>query len=156
MHFEGSEPFSQPAPQLYAFLGDVGRVAATLKDADDLLPEADRASWNVRPRFAFLAGTLQTLAEIQLRQPPDELGYLITSRGVGCHSSMRIRLRVSPRGPVLTQIDWTADLVELTGILRMVPRPMLQLAVLQVINDVWQSIRHHLPPPEPNPSEPSE
>ena len=46
--------------------------------------------------------------------------------------------------PCGTQVRWTGDLVELGGLLRMVPRGMLQTAALKTIDDLWSAVRQDL------------
>ena len=40
-----------------------------------------------------------------------------------------------------TDVSWVADITALNGLLKMVPRGLIQSAAQKVIADVWQSVR---------------
>ena len=142
MHFEGSESFADSADRLRDYLGDAGRLARAMPDHVMTLSGRDRAEWDVRPKFAFMAGSLHTIAEIALRTP-DDIRYRIASVGVGSSSTMDVRLSIVAKDDG-TLVRWTGDMVELGGILKLVPRGMLQVAALKVIADVWIAVRRTL------------
>jgi len=142
MHFEGSETFADSADRIRDYLADAGRMARAIPEHTITAAGPDRAEWDVRPKFAFMAGSLHTTAEIVLRSG-DELRYRIASVGVGSSSTMDVRLSFTAKDDG-TVVRWTGDLVELGGILKLVPRGMLQVAALKVIADVWSAVRSRL------------
>ena len=71
------------------------------------------------------------------------MSYRIVSTGVGSSSTMETHLTLSPNADG-TQVRWTGDLVELGGLLKMVPRGMLQTAALKTITDLWSAVRREL------------
>lgn len=143
MHFEGTELFAAEPSHLYAYLAHAGRLARALREGDVLDDSADHASWKVRPKFAFMAGTLDTTATVVAREEAHTLRYRIVSTGVGSSSTMETRLVVSPHADG-AQVKWTGDLIELGGLLKMVPRVMLQTAAFRTITDVWEAVRKDL------------
>jgi carbon monoxide dehydrogenase subunit G len=46
-----------------------------------------------------------------------------------------------------TAVPWTGDLVEVTGLLKMVPKGLLQSTAQKVIDDVWAAVGAKLAPP---------
>lgn len=142
IHFEGQEQFSQPLTAVYAALSDAGWLAKSLPDAEVTEAAADRAGWKVRPKFAFMSGNLDTTAEVMQRQDA-MVQYKISSRGVGSNSTVLAQLVLAP-SDTGTTVHWKGELVELGGLLKMVPRGLIQAAAQKVIADVWQAIHQKL------------
>ncbi|OWK41786.1 CoxG family protein [Fimbriiglobus ruber] len=144
LRFEGSESFPLAPADVYAKLADAGWLARALPDAEVTEAAADRATWKVRPKFAFMSGVLDTTAEITGRGvDPSAVRYRIASRGVGSSSAVDAELTVRPVDSGCT-VQWSGDVTELGGLLKMVPRGLVQAAVQKVIEDVWQSVRGKL------------
>lgn len=144
MHFEGTETFAGEPPAVFARLSDAGWIARALPDGELLSAAPDFAAWKVRPKFAFMAGSLDTTATVSYRTPDRSVRYRIRSQGIGSHSTMEVTLMVRPREQSGTVVDWTGDLLDLGGLLGRVPRAMIQAAALKVIADVWHAVRPDL------------
>jgi carbon monoxide dehydrogenase subunit G len=140
IHFEGVESFPTPPADLYAKLADAGWLAKSLPDTEVLEATADRATWKVKPKFAFMAGTLDTVAEVTARTPVEQVRYRVTSTSVGAKSVAEASLTVKPAGDG-SEVHWSGDLTELAGLLKMVPRGLLQAAAQKVIADVWVALK---------------
>ena len=143
LHFEGTEQFPTSPAAVFAYLADPARLARAMPEHQITGETADSATWKVRPRFAFMAGTLDTTATVLTRTPDAAVSYRIVSTGVGSSSTMETHLSVTPH-PDGTQVRWTGDLVELGGLLKLVPRGMLQTAALKTIDDLWTAVRKEL------------
>jgi len=140
IHFEGVESFPTPPADLYAKLADAGWLAKSLPDTEVLGASADRATWKVKPKFAFMAGTLDTIAEVTGRTPGEQVRYRVTSTSVGAKSVAESTLTVRPSAGG-SEVQWSGDLTELGGLLKMVPRGLLQAAAQKVIADVWAALK---------------
>ena len=140
IHFEGVESFPTPSADLYAKLADAGWLARALPDAEVLEAATDKATWKVKPKFAFMAGTLDTVAEVTGRTPVEQVRYRVTSTSVGAKSVAEATLTVRPDGDG-SEVQWSGDLTELGGLLKMVPRGLLQAAAQKVIADVWAALK---------------
>ena len=143
LHFEGTEQFPTSPAAVFAYLADPARLARAMPEHQVTGETPDSATWKVRPRFAFMAGTLDTTATVLARTPDAAVSYRIVSTGVGSSSTMETHLSVTPH-PDGTQVRWTGDLVELGGLLKLVPRGMLQTAALKTIDDLWTAVRKEL------------
>lgn len=140
IHFEGVESFPTPPADLYAKLADAGWLARSLPDTEVLETTADRATWKVKPKFAFMAGTLDTVAEVIGRTPGEQVRYRVTSTSVGAKSVAESTLTIRPVGAG-AEVRWSGDLTELGGLLKMVPRGLMQAAAQKVISDVWAALK---------------
>ncbi len=145
IRFEGVETFLVPPAEVYAKLSDAGWLAQTLPDAVVTDAAPDRAGWKVRPKFTFMAGSLDTIAEVTERTGGDRVRYRVASKGVGSSSTVNATLTLVPvEGG--TTVTWVGDLTDLGGLLKMVPRGLIQAAAQSVIADVWKSVHGKLSP----------
>ncbi len=139
VHFEGVEQFPQPPSVVFAKLSDAGWLAQSLPDVEITDTAPDRAGWKVRPKFAFMAGTLDTTADVVQRAEP-VVRYRVVSTSVGAKSTMEATLTMEPSEGG-TAVKWSGDLTELGGLLKLVPRGLIQAAAQKVIADIWANIR---------------
>lgn len=139
--FEGTETFDRSADTIFSQLADAGWLALALPDSEVSEATSDHAVWKVRPKFTFMAGNLDTIAHVTERSPVDRVCYHITSKGVGSSSTVLASLNFIRHQDTTTQVVWVAELTELGGLLKMVPRGLLQATAQKVIDDVWASIR---------------
>jgi carbon monoxide dehydrogenase subunit G len=139
VHFEGVEPIPHPPAAVFAKLSDAGWLAQALPEVEIIETGQDRAVWKVRPKFAFMAGTLDTTAEVLERAEP-VVRYRVTSTSVGAKSTMEATLTMKPSESG-TSVEWRSDLTELGGLLKLVPRGLIQAAAQKVIVDIWAAIR---------------
>lgn len=139
IHFEGAESIPVAPAVVFGKLSDAGWLAKALPDAEVTEATPDRAAWKVRPKFAFMAGNLDTTAEVLGRADGQQVRYRVVSKGVGSNSTVDATITVEPADGGAT-VRWVADLVELGGLLKMVPRGLMQAAAQKVIADVWESV----------------
>jgi carbon monoxide dehydrogenase subunit G len=144
IHFEGVESFPVPPADVFAKLSDAGWLARTLPDAEVTETAPDRAAWKVRPKFAFMAGNLDTNAEVTGRSADEQVRYRVVSTSVGAKSTVDARLDFRPSDGDGTAVQWACDVTELGGLLKLVPHGLIQAAAQKVIADVWASIRQRL------------
>lgn len=144
VNFSGQELFSLPVPILHQHLADTGWLARSLPDAEVLEATLTQAKWKIRPKFSFATGYLESHAEL-LQAHPEQIQYQITSKGIGSSSIVvaELRLIYQEQG---TAVRWVGEIRELGGLLKLVPKGLIQAAAQKVIADVWQAIREKLPP----------
>lgn len=144
IRFEGVESFPGAPTDVYAKLADAGWLARALPDAEVTETATDRAAWKVRPKFAFMAGNLDTTAEVTNRSADEQVRYRIVSTSVGAKSTVDAQLNFRPADGGGTSVQWVGDVTELGGLLKLVPQGLIQAAAQKVIADVWSSIRQRL------------
>lgn len=141
LHFEGVESFPQSPAELFPKLADAGWLAHALPEAEVMSAATDQATWKVKPKFAFMAGTLDTTAEVLERSAPETVRYKVVSTSVGAKSTVDATLTLHPVDAGGTAVRWAGELTELGGLLKMVPRGLVQAAAQKVIADVWAAIK---------------
>jgi uncharacterized protein len=140
MHFQGREHFPAGSE---AALSDAGFLAACVPDATVTHGEPDRAAWSVKPKLAFISGQLETHLTVVERVPGQSTTFEAVGRGVGASTTVRSVLTFTPDETGVA-VDWSADVVALTGLLKMVPKGLIQGAAEKVIAEVWSGIRAKL------------
>lgn len=139
IHFEGDQSFPLPVAEAAAKLSDAGFLAGSLPDAQLTVATPDRAAWKLRPKLSFVTGSLDTVMEATERNPGQSVAFKVFTKAVGASSTVLTRLtfREADGG---TAVHWTGDLAEVTGLLKMVPKGLLQGTAEKVIADVWAAV----------------
>lgn len=145
IHFEGEKTFPLPPAEVAAKLSDAGFLAGCLPDAQVHQATPDRAAWKIRPKLTFLTGGLDLTLEATAREPGQSVTYKVFSKAIGATSTVTVQLRFREADGG-TAVPWTGDLVEVTGLLKMVPKGLLQATAQKVIDDVWASVSAKLVP----------
>jgi uncharacterized protein len=140
IHFEGDRIFPLPPADVFAKLSDASFLVGCLKDADEVTEKtADRAAWKLRPSFSFVRTTLEVVLDILDREPPGAFKAKVFSRGIGATSTVQAVLALKANGTG-TAIHWSADIVELTGLLKLLPKGLILSSANKVIEDTWAEI----------------
>ncbi len=139
IHFEGDRSFPLPIADIAAKLSDAGFLVRCIPDAQISVATADRAAWKLKPKLSFLSGSLDAVLEATSREPGKAVAFRIVTKGIGASATVTTRLefRESDGG---TTVHWMGDLVEVTGLLKMVPKGLLQSTAGKVIDDVWVAV----------------
>lgn len=146
----GLETLSVALTVAYARLSDASFLVACLPDAESVVATADAASWNQRPKLAFLSGTLRVTLTVVERKPEQSVTFQMLAEGSGASSTTHTTLTF--RGiDDTTEIAWTADTVAVTGLLKIVPRTVLQAATQKIIAEVWLAIQAQFAATDPTP-----
>jgi carbon monoxide dehydrogenase subunit G len=143
IHFEGDESYPVPPAALYPKLSDAGYLAKCLPDATVVEATPDRAEWKLKPKLSFMTGALDTILTATARVPGESVSYRVQGKAIGAASGVDTTLTLKPSAAG-TDVHWTADIVELTGLLKMVPKGLIQSAAQKVIVDILTAIRPHL------------
>ena len=144
IHFEGVESYPGEPEKLYPKLSDAGYLAKCLPDATVSDATPDRADWKLKPKLSFLTGSLDTLLTVTGRVPNESASFHVRGKAIGAASGVDAVLTLKPAAGGGTDVHWTADIVELTGLLKMVPKGLIQSAAQKVIADVWAAVRTRL------------
>jgi carbon monoxide dehydrogenase subunit G len=143
MLFEGDKSFPLPPDALAAKLGDAAFLVSSLNNAEAVkLHGPDSAEWKMRPALSFVSGILDSRLEIVAREPKG-LHLRITSKGIGSGSTTDIHLTLSA-GDGGTKVHWLGEITALTGLLKMVPKGLIQSTAMKVIEDIWTGVEKKL------------
>ena len=144
IRFEGDENFPLPVEEVYAKLADASFLVSCLDHVEEVVEATpDRAVWKVRPPFSFVSGTLDVAMEFFERVPNASARTRLHSRGVGSSATVETAMTLEGTGGG-TAVHWTAEVTEITGLMKMVPQGLIQSAAQKVIADVWAGVRRKL------------
>ena len=137
--FEGEKEFPQAPADLFARLSDVRFLVQCLPDVESV-PEAtpEHAKVVLRPRLAFVRGTLNVTVQIVDPVPPTSARLLLDSKGIGSSAKVEARLDLTPH-ETGSRVHWVADITQLGGLLKLVPGGLIRGAAQKVLNDVLTS-----------------
>ncbi len=144
IHFEGDRSFPLPVSDVFAKLSDASFLVGCLKDVEEIVEAApDVSTWKLRPGFSFIRGTLDITMNIVERTPTSAVKVKLLSRGIGATATVETLLAFSPNDSG-TAVHWTADVTELTGLLKLVPKGLILSTAGKVIEETWGEIAKKL------------
>ncbi len=144
IQFQGSETFPVPVDALYAKLTDAGFLVNSMPDSDVVEATPDRGVWKLRPKLSFLSGSIETTLTVTERTPGQGL-YQIVGKGVGASSTVVATLKFEPADSG-SFVNWTGEITALTGLLKLVPKGLIQATAQKVIADVWTAVHAAIKP----------
>jgi carbon monoxide dehydrogenase subunit G len=145
IHFEGEKSFARLAADVAAKLSDAAFLVGCLSDAQVVEATPERAVWKLRPKLSFLTGGLDLTLEATAREPGKSVAFRVFSKAIGATSTVNVTLRFREADGG-TAVPWTGDLVEVTGLLKMVPKGLLQATAQKIIDDTWAAVSSKLVP----------
>ena len=144
MQFEGDKDFPLPPDQVWPKISDARFLVDSLKNLEQvLLREPDVAEWRVKPAASFISGTMDTRLEITERKPPEEMTVVLASKAIGSSSTTVVQLKLLPH-KAGSLIHWQAEITQMTGLLKMIPKGLIQATARKVIEDVWAGVGERL------------
>src|SRR5262245_12464304 len=144
MQFEGNKEFPLPLETTYAKLGDAGFLISSLTAAEAVKVHGpDLAEWKLRPALSFVAGTMDSRLQVLERIPTERIRLQITNKGIGSSSTTEIRLTLANTSAG-TKIHWVGEITALTGLLKMVPKGLIQSTASKIIEDIWAGVEKKL------------
>lgn len=143
MQAAGDRDFALRMPELFARLSDAAWLAGCLTEVEVTRAEPDVAAWSMKPKLAFIAGTIDTTLTITERRPPEEMRATVFSKGIGATATVETHLTFAPEGEG-TRVHWEMAITQLSGLLKLVPKGLLQATAQKVIEDVWTQIEKNV------------
>jgi carbon monoxide dehydrogenase subunit G len=143
IHFEGVETFPLPVAEVSAKLSDAGFLANCVPDAHVSVATPDKSVGKVKPHLSFLTGGLTLEATVTGREVGKSVAYQIVSKVIGASSTVTAKLEFAEADGATT-VNWSGDLVAVTGLLKMVPKGLMEGSAKKVIEDIWASVHAKL------------
>jgi carbon monoxide dehydrogenase subunit G len=144
LQFEGDTDFTQAPAIVWSKLSDIHFVAECIPDVESTtFKEPDTAVVTIRPGFSFVRGTLEVEIKLADRVENEWMRVLGHGKGIGSSNDVEIRFDLASQGAG-TRVHWKADVTNLGGLLKMMPKGLLQAAAQQVIGDIWATVRNQM------------
>jgi carbon monoxide dehydrogenase subunit G len=141
--FQGVKSFDRPAAAVASKLSDAAWLVGCLPEAQVTGATPDRAAWKLKPKLSFLTGSLDAVIEATAREPGRSVTFRILSKAIGAASTTLAKLEFH-EAAAGTDVHWSADIAEVTGLLKMVPKGLIQGTAEKVIEDVWAAVGSRL------------
>jgi carbon monoxide dehydrogenase subunit G len=144
IHFEGVQSFPLPVAEVAARLADAGFLAHCVPEAQVTEASPDHSVGKVKPKLSFLSGGLIIEATVTAREPGKSVSYQIVSKVIGASSTVTAKLDFVEAEGGGTTVNWHGDLTAVTGLLKMVPKGLMEASAKKVIDEVWESVTKKL------------
>jgi carbon monoxide dehydrogenase subunit G len=140
IQFEGSRLISLPIAVVSEKLSDAGFLVKSLPDSEVSEATPNKAAWKLRPKLSFLTGGLDAELTAISREPGKAVAFKVFTKAMGSSSTVITKLNFRGNEKGETIVDWTGELAEVTGLLKVVPKGLLQGTAQKVIEDVWTAV----------------
>jgi carbon monoxide dehydrogenase subunit G len=140
MQFEGTQEFPLGPAEIASKLADARFLVDCIPGRESVAKaEPDEAVCVIRPGFAFVRGTLTITVRVTERAGDDAIKLSLHSKGIGSSSTVlaALHLTASSSG---TSLRWTAEVQELSGLLKAVPKGLIRGAAQKTINDLLENV----------------
>ena len=144
MQFKGEREISRPPVELYLKLLNPAFVAGCIPDVEAVArAEGDTIACTLRPGFSFVRGTLDLTVHLEGAEAGRRIKYMIETKGIGTSSAVEVELDLvgSTGGTV---VHWTAIVKELGGLLKALPKGLVQASAQKIIALAWTSVANQL------------
>ncbi len=144
IQFEGDKSFSLPVAEVSLKLSDAGFLVNCLPDSEITEATPDKVTWKLRPKLSFLTGGLNAEMTATAREPGKSVAFKVCTKTLGASSTVTTTLIFKEGEGGGTLVHWTGELTEVTGLLKAVPKGLLQGTAQKVIDDVWTAVTARL------------
>jgi len=140
IHFEGDKSFLLAIGPAATKLADAGFLASCLPDTQvsDATPE--KAIWKLKPKLSFITGSLNVELTRTEHEPGKSVSFKVFAKGIGATSTVLTHLTFAESPGGGTAVHWTGDIAEVTGLLKIVPKGLVEGSARKVIEDVWEAV----------------
>ncbi|MAV35607.1 MAG: hypothetical protein CMJ59_09120 [Planctomycetaceae bacterium] len=145
LQLSGEVELTHPPDQVWTSLADPAFLAQCLPQLESVQQDAaGRLMCRVRPGLSFVKGTLKVTLDLRDQQPPDSIRICIHSKGIGASASVETAVALSPC-VAGTQLNWTAEVTQLGGLLKPIGHSLISAAAQKVIAEGWATFKERLP-----------
>ncbi|MGF1583488.1 MAG: SRPBCC domain-containing protein [Gemmataceae bacterium] len=141
MKFEGDMEFTQDITTLWPKLSDLTYLAYCIPDSKDFKDVSETtAACKVKPSFSFASATLNVSIERVQAEVEKLLEYRMGGKGVGISNEILSTLMFESSDSGGTRVHWTAEITKLGGLLKAVPKGLIEGAAKSVIGQIWDQV----------------
>lgn len=144
IQLQGEKRIAVPCEQLYSELADLQNLVKTLPDIKTVKEvKEDHAIVVVAPSLSFVKGELETVIDRTVATPPSHATLQVASKGIGTSMKVSASFTLS-QVESETLLQWQAQVLELGGLLKLVPTGLLKGAANKVIEGWLTSLEQRL------------
>jgi uncharacterized protein len=144
VHFEGEKQFTRAPQDVWSKLTDLHFLVQCLPDVAEVRDVQNKsATLVVRPGLSFMRGELQLAMEIWDEHPPSSAKLALRTKAIGSNSEVIAQFHLHEQGGG-TRVHWVADITQLGGLLKLVPKGLIQGYAQQILNEVMNNVEAKL------------
>ena len=141
----GERTYAFAQEKIFTVFSDLNQLIHLLPDVDKVKSVTDsKAELTIRPKLAFVNGHMDLTAEKTGATPPSSCTMLLTAKAIGSQSKVEAAFQLTPIDADNTKMNWTAKVIEMTGLLKLAPTGLIQGAAKTVIEDLLTRLDTHL------------
>ena len=129
-----------PIAQAAVRLSDAQFLANCLPDAQVSEAAPEKAVWKLKPKLSFITGSLNVEMTRTEHVPGQSVAFKVFAKAIGATSTVITHLTFAEAEGGGTKVHWTGDLTEVTGLLKIVPKGLIEGSARKVIEDVWAAV----------------
>lgn len=142
---QGQKDYTVSADILWGKLSDMQFLVDCVPDKHDpKLVSPTKAEMIIRPNIAFLKGELTLVLEKTAETPPTAATLTLSTKGIGTTSTVVAQFEVQSAPSGGSRLLWSAEVTQLGGLLKAVPKGFIQGAAQKQINDLLTSLETKL------------
>jgi uncharacterized protein len=144
IQFEGDRDFTLPPVAVWEKLSDARFLVKCIPDVESVAQaDASAAVCTIRPGFSFVRGTLELTIRVAEAVPEQSVKLLLQSKGMGNSSVVEALLALTAREGG-SRVHWQAQIKEMGGLMKMVPKGLISGAAQKVVSDAWAAVEARL------------
>ncbi len=146
MQIAGTEQFAASADRVREALSDLDILARSIPGLDSVESnDGATLECRIKPSLSFISGALRTTVTRTSEAASDEVAYSISSKGIGGGATITATFRCSAdRGGGGSSVEWRAEVVERTGLLKPVGDSVIESTMGSVVESTWERFRSQL------------
>ena len=150
MQIAGTEQFAASADRVREALSDLDILARSIPGLNSVeRNDGTTLECRIKPSLSFISGALRTTvtrtSEAASDEAGDEVAYSISSKGIGGGATVTATFRCSAdRGGGGSSVEWRAEVVERTGLLKPVGDSVIESTMGSVVESTWERFRSQL------------
>jgi carbon monoxide dehydrogenase subunit G len=144
IHLQGDKQLAASPAELWKQISNARSLAECVPGVEVINEAtADQATCTIRPGFSFVRGTLNLSLQITQRTEATSVQVTLKSKGIG--SSAKVEASISLTAHDFgTQLQWTAVINSLGGLLKAIPRGLIQASAQKVVEDALGKLEQRL------------
>ena len=146
MQIAGTEQFAASADRVREALSDLDILTRSIPGLDSVESnDGTTLECRIKPSLSFISGALRTTVTRTSEAASDEVAYSISSKGIGGGATVTATFRCSAdRGGGGSSVEWRAEVVERTGLLKPVGDSVIESTMGSVVESTWERFRSQL------------
>jgi carbon monoxide dehydrogenase subunit G len=142
IRFSGQIEFPYPRTAVCSRLTDATFLAGCAPGATIHSATVDAAAWTAPSPFRVVSSTIESTLTIHERRP-ESLEFVLVNRIAGALLNVKIRF-VFADSPAGVFVEWSAEILTRTGLLKIVPPMVLRSQIEAQLGDLWRGVETKL------------